>query len=278
MFSTVRLLLALCSLHFGLATSPGEAKDTTAQPSAKRGFCTVVRKDGEGAERIEALNAKWFYTWGAKKPAVMPQNAEFVPMIWGRFNPERHSHLEQLTLAAQQGEFKYLMGFNEPDQPKQSDITVSEAIQLWPVLEAIGLPLCSPGCVHPDKEWMQQFMKEVDELGLRVDYVSVHSYGGPSAKALVERLKKIHAMYNRPIWITEFAVGDWNAQSVAENKHSPEKIKQFMLEVLPMLEELDFVHRYAWFSASPDSAPLGTSALFNEDGSLTELGEIYSSF
>lgn len=278
MFSAVRLLLAFCCLLLGLATSPAEAKDSPAKPSAKKGFCTVVKKDGTGVDLIESLHAKWFYTWGATKPAVMPQNAEFVPMIWGGFNSERHSHLKQLTLAAQQGEMKYLLGFNEPDQPRQSNMTVSEAIELWPVLEALGIPLCSPGCVHPDKEWMQQFMQEVDARGLRVDYVCVHSYGGPSAKALVERLKKVHAMYNRPIWITEFAVGDWNAPSVAENKHSPEKIKQFMLEVLPMLEELDFVHRYAWFSAAPDNRALGTSALFDEEGSLTELGKIYSAF
>lgn len=273
-----RLKWAICCLFLALGHGLGEAKDTISQSSAKKGFCTIVRNDGNGLKKIEALNAKWFYTWGGKKPTVMPQGAEFVPMVWGRFDPERNSLLKSLAVAAKQGEVKYLMGFNEPDQAKQSNLPVSDVVELWPHLEATGIPLCSPGCVHPDREWMQEFMKEVESRKLRVDYVCVHSYGGPNAKALVDRLHKIHAMYNRPIWITEFAVGDWEAKTPAENKHSPEKIKKFMVEVLPMLEELDFVHRYAWFSASPKSAHLGTSALFKEDGSLTELGEVYSSF
>jgi hypothetical protein len=51
-----------------------------------------------------------------------------------------------------------------------------------------------------------------------------------------------------------------------------------MKEVLIALEELDFVERYAWFPAKPDNRALGTSALFDEEGNLTELGKIYSEF
>jgi hypothetical protein len=50
-----------------------------------------------------------------------------------------------------------------------------------------------------------------------------------------------------------------------------------MHRVLPALERLDFVERYAWFD-EPDPQPaLETSRLFNTDGSLTELGELYAS-
>lgn len=42
-----------------------------------------------------------------------------------------------------------------------------------------------------------------------------------------------------------------------------------------MLERLDFVERYAWFPAKPTSGPLGTSALLDENGALTRLGECY---
>ena len=38
----------------------------------------------------------------------------------------------------------YLLTFNEPDNPSQSNMTVARALQLWPYLEATGLQLGSP--------------------------------------------------------------------------------------------------------------------------------------
>lgn len=48
-----------------------------------------------------------------------------------------------------------------------------------------------------------------------------------------------------------------------------------MEEVLPQLDKLDFVERYAWFPSKTDNKALGTSALFNPAGKLTRLGECY---
>jgi len=48
-----------------------------------------------------------------------------------------------------------------------------------------------------------------------------------------------------------------------------------MERVIPLLERLDFLERYACFPAKPTSLPLGTSALFDADDSLTRLGECY---
>ena len=50
-----------------------------------------------------------------------------------------------------------------------------------------------------------------------------------------------------------------------------------MRVVLPAMDKLDYVQRYAWYSASPDDAALGASALFQKDGSLTDLGRLYAS-
>lgn len=77
------------------------------------------------------------------------------------------------------------------------------------------------------------------------------------------------------MWITEFPVGDWNAKTTAANRYKPDAVLKFMEDILPKLERLDFIERYAWFPARPDSAPLGTSALFDGTGKLTRLGECY---
>lgn len=269
------IALVIYSMHW---CDTSNAENHASKPSVKRGLCVSAKENDGWHKKVEAIKASWYYTWGAKLPPNAPANIEFTPMIWGRYTPKREKVMAELAQSARRSEFKFLMGFNEPDEHRQSDMSVAEAVALWPKLEAVGVPLCSPGCVHPDRQWMKNFMLEAKQKNLRVDFISVHSYGGPSADALVSRLRKIHEMYERPLWITEFAVGDWNAKTVADNKHSPARVAKFMREVLPRLEELDFVHRYAWFSANNDSASLGTSALFNEDGSLTELGKIYSSF
>ncbi|MEM8944449.1 MAG: glycoside hydrolase family protein [Planctomycetota bacterium] len=249
-----------------------------AEPSRKKGFCTVIRDGNQWREKITALNVSWFYSWGPTRPESLPDGIEFTPMIWGKYNARRPATLQLLKDAANRGEVRHLLGFNEPDQLEQSNMSVQEVLSLWPNLMETGLPLASPSCVHPDREWMKHFMAEVESRKLRVDYVCVHSYGGANANALVDRLTKVHEMYGRPIWITEFAVGDWTAKSAAENKYSPKQVAKFMREVLPKLDSLDFVHRYAWYSAAATSAPLGTSALFNEDGTLTRLGEIYRDY
>lgn len=170
-----------------------------------------------------------------------------------------------------------LLGFNEPDHKDQSNMTVEQALDLWPKLMELGLRLGSPGCAQPDREWMKNFMKGIDERKLRVDFVTVHSYGGLDVDALIKRLEAVHQMYQRPIWITEFGVGDWEAKTRAENRYKPEQIVTFMEKLLPQLDVLDMVERYAWFPAKPDSSSLGPCALFAEDGSLTRVGETYRS-
>ena len=244
-----------------------------AQGSKKKGLGQTVKFPG-WADRLSALRCQWFYSWNSAIPDGIPSGMDFIPMIY-RYGgmPEKISAPAE---TAKKAGITELLSFNEPEQKKQGNMTMQEVLDAWPLLMETNMRLSSPNCVHPDKEFMSEFMSEVKKRGLRVDFICVHSYGGPNAKALVERLEKIHKMYDeRPIWITEFAVGDWEAKSVGQNRHKPETVLRFMEEVLPKLDKLDFVERYAWFPAKPTSAPLGTSALFLEDGSLTPLGECY---
>jgi len=86
-----------------------------------------------------------------------------------------------------------------------------------------------------------------------------------------------HWLYKRPIWITEFAVGDWQAKSPEENRHKPEKIAELVAKLLPQLEAMDIVERYSWFHGGVTGNAVGTSSLFNPDGSLTVVVEAYRS-
>jgi hypothetical protein len=251
------------------ATSSSSA---SARLPAKRGLGMSTKPDNRWREKLELCGARWFYTWNRVPPEDIPAGVEFIPMIW---NGKPGDSYVELGRQLRKAGHKELLGFNEPDQAKQGNMTVEAALDLWPKLMETGMRLVSPSCVHPDKDWMKAFMKGVEERKLRVDAVGVHSYGGPNADALMKRLATVHEMFGRPLWITEFAVGDWNAKTRAENRHRPEQVVEFVRQLFPQLDACEFVERYAWFPARPDSAPLGPSALFHEDGTLTPVGAAY---
>lgn len=244
--------------------------------SSKKGICIVAKDDGVWLERSQAVNASWFYSWGAKLPANTPANLKFVPMIWGYWGNQ--ASIRSAAAAAKAAGCRELLGFNEPDGKDQANLSVEKALAAWPILMESGLRLGSPGCVHPDGPWMNRFMEEVRKQRLRVDFICVHSYGGTDANAFMDRLERVAKQFRRPLWITEFACGDWQAKSPQQNRHKPEQVLKFMEQVIPRLEKARFVERYAWYPAPTTSPALGTSALFQPDGSLTRLGTLYASF
>lgn len=255
----------------GAQTAPAKP-GTTVSSKKKRGLGRSAKATG-WAKNLSDLRCPWFYSSNSVSPTGVPPGVEFIPMIY-RYGGNAPA-VAATGAAAKQAGTAELLGFNEPEAKEQGNMTLESALDAWPVLMETGLRLGSSSCVHPDKKWMIAFMDGVKQRGLRVDFVCVHSYGGPSAEGLVKRLESVHKLFGHPLWITEFAVGDWAANSVAENQHKPEAVLRFMEKVLPMLDRLDFLERYAWFPAKPTSAPLGTSALFDENGTLTRLGECY---
>ena len=269
-------------IQLGLAATAGtllpscatRALKPSTKATPKRGLGITTKPGSQWREKLNLCGANWFYSWGSTPPENLSARVEFVPMVWGGKPDDSFTNLgKELRKAG----YQQLLGLNEPDQKDQSNMAVEDALALWPKLMDTGLRLGSPGCVHPDRDWMKAFMKGVEERHLRVDFVTVHSYGGLSADALMQRLAAVHKLFNRPLWITEFAVGDWQAKTRAENQYQPEQIVKFMEQLLPRLDDCDFVERYAWFPANPDNKALGPCALFNEDGSLTPVGHAYRS-
>ncbi len=239
----------------------------------KRGLGLGIRSAGPWRKKLQQSGAQWFYTWGPEAPQSVPDGIEFVPMIWGRTGVEMMAAIPEIL--KQQGSTE-LLGFNEPDRAEQSNLTVEMALELWPGLMQLGLPLGAPGCASVDGDWIKSFMKGVKERKLRVDFMTVHSYGDLDVDHLMNHLAKVHDTFQLPLWLTEFAVGDWNAKTRADNRYQPDHVVQFIHESLPRLDRCDFVSRYAWFPAQPDDRALGPCALFNADGSLTPVGQAYS--
>jgi len=241
----------------------------------KKGIC--LGGGAESQKRIESLNVGWHYNWTPVWKGRKIKDTPFVPMIWGN-NKWSTAALKDLRVAKSKAEANPLLGLNEPDGKDQANMSVKAALDFWPQLEKTNRRLGSPATVHPDNEWMKSFMKGAEEKGYRVDFICVHWYGQNDPEKFIERLEAVHKLYGKPIWITEFAIADWAAKNSKDIEHSPGEVLKFMKAVLPKLESLGFVERYAWFHAPPDHPKLGSSALFDKQGELTELGAFYASF
>ena len=238
----------------------------------------------EWQRRLKELHVHWFYDWRSRRPSATPKGLTFVPMIWGdhpiviwNYHPNLPASIKRIIHYHHSGLVQDMLGFNEPDNRTQSVVSVSSALKAWPELESAGTPLGSPACVLPDSPWMKAFMRGVQRHHYRVNFMCIHWYGGPYPKAFIGMLRHIHNLFHRPLWITEFGVGDWKANKTHPNIYSPQVVARYMRTVLPVLNRLPYVQRYAWFpSRKSKFTGLGTSALFNKNGTLTRLGRIYA--
>ena len=109
-----------------------------------------------------------------------------------------------------------ILGFNEPDHSKQSNLSVEEALENWHKLvsksQIVGAPAMAGNPING--EWFPKFM----ESKPKVDFITVHWYKGVNHKKFIADMEKIHDKYNKPIWITEFA-----PQNCSSSKNEPEK-------------------------------------------------------
>ncbi len=281
-----RIISIFCLMSVSLMSYAQDNSITFTQEQLKlpkkKGACFTLSSNPrkghytKNMARVIALNAGWNYSWGYNLAPNQPEDIEFVPMAWGRYNEE--DLLSKMLPLVESGRIKRFLGFNEPDGKKQSDITVDQAIAMWPTLMKLGIPLGSPAPVHADKEWLEEFMHKVDSLNYRVDYICVHAYPGTSVENFAKRLTSIYNKFQKPLLITEFAPADWKAKTKEENRLKPENVLNFMKGILDWMEKTEFVYGYAWFSFEPNS-PVGfPSALFDENGDLTELGKFYAAY
>jgi hypothetical protein len=268
-------------------TSSGKRSAASAGPSprsSKPGSAARVESSKKGASlwKDDGMRAaladsgvSWFYSWSTEPAGVKaPAGVEFVPMIWG----EKSLGAGAVSQAKRNGDT--LLGFNEPDFPAQSNLSVERALELWPKLQATGMRLGSPAvAVGADKDggWLDRFMLGAKERGYRVDFITVHWYGGDfRTAAAVDQLrsyvKATYAKYHKPIWVTEYAL-----ISFANGVTYPSASQQsaFVTKSTAMLDGLSYVERYAWFSLPTADDGKDATGLYRPDGSRTAAGTAY---
>jgi hypothetical protein len=238
-----------------------------------------IDTDGTALTDIARFNFSWYTNWQAEplwSPGGEGNNDDrFVPMIWGKGDATKEN-----LRSAKEAESGYLLGFNEPDNSGQANMSVSQALKLWPSLMKTGLELGSPACTTSEalgpNSWLGKFMDQADKRSYDVDFISVHYYtDNPSIADFREFLKDVREEYGRPVWVTEWALVDWQDP----DHYSSEVLADFASEAIQMMDDLNFVKRHAWFGAydGGDGWDINTE-LLDADGNMTALGEVFRDF
>lgn len=239
--------LCLCFL-MGICARPLHAQTN------KKGV-GLAESEGWTGQQLQDLQVSWYYSWGVASD--MKTHVPFVPMIFSirKMNALPHAPV--------------VLGFNEPDNAKQSNISVEDALAVWPQLAGQAKRLGSPAVAgHPVRgDWLPTFMK----ANPKVDFVTMHWYKGADANKFIKDVQSLCDAYQKPVWVTEFA-----PQTAAQSKESPTKysqaqVNQFIQETVRWMHANSCVERFAWHDAKT-----GTSALWDRKGNLTPTGKAYA--
>lgn len=255
------LLVALIFVALGFLSLSVEAQPK--QRSEKRG---VAEEQFAYPAEIHALSPGvcWTYNWGTgpnnnlKEYLGPGKEMEFIPMAWniGSSKDAIRAYYKANP------DSKYLLGYNEPNLADQSNITPAQAVEDWPNLEAIAnefnLKLVSPamsytgsaindGKVWQPFDWMDEFLKLFKEKYGRepkMDYIAIHTYMN-GADPTLGFVQQWIDRYGKQIWVTEFAAGENNPDSLTQVRGMIKKVEG--------LERNPGVFRYAWFKATSGS-------------------------
>jgi len=269
---------------------------STFSKSAKKGLCIPPGENFHCGDLSAFSNVSWWYNWHVTPNHEMeppedhctcesgscgppPQHKSFIPMVWGYDEENRPWHDDINDIV--DDKYEIILGFNEPNHSDQSDIPPEEAAAAWMELQTLypDKILVSPAPAGGNTNWFDPFFEECKILGCRIDYLATHDYDG-NADHVMNRLEMLYNRYGKKIWLTEFAKCC---------THDFDEIVDFAKEIIPRLEEADFVYRYSWFITRYNEKDKNRyvdgdwfvdpqNALFEKDSDqLSRIGKIYNS-
>ncbi len=215
------------------------------------------------------LNLNWWYDWNLDQSSS--RDLEYVAIRQNQYWPSLSQNWRTLGVNT-------VLGYNEPDQANQANMSVGAAIGSWGDLLGTGLRVGSPATSDGGvNSWLIPFVSQADAAGLRVDFVGVHYYQSHNpadaagcASQMYNFLLNIWNNTHRPIWITEWNNGaNWtDSQWPVPTYAQQQACVQAMVN---MLESTPFVERYALYNWVEDGR-----SLVNGANAVTLAGTVYS--
>jgi len=209
-------------------------------------------------------SVSWAYNWDSTGADDLPCDIEYVPMLWGTSSDHTTQWSANAQAAIDEGA-THLLGFNEPDDPSQANLSPADAAAAWkqymePFSDQASLvsPAITNGAPPMGTGWMDDFLEAC--TGCHIDAIAIHIYDSATNGVYYQNyISSIGQKYGKPVWVTEMGASG-----------STDQQQSFLDTLEPFLDNLSSVERYAY---SGDFV----GSFVNSDGSLTELGETYSS-
>lgn len=247
---------------------------------------SIAKILGEYPGLGEKLGASWYYNWRGVPGEAAPSGLEFVPMVWGGkkgtdgLMDADHVRAQIRKVLAENPGCKNLLSFNEPNAAKQSNLSVRQVLEVWPVFEqelkGRSIRLGSPGVAGIDSDWLHEFMEEAIKRGYKVDFLCVHrrvDFRNNPVDTVLDECRALYGKYKKPIWITELEL-------VGKGLTERDVIR-FYQQLADQLEHdssiNDMIERYAVAYAPPDTTIdyKIVARPCNADGTLTDFGRAF---
>ena len=255
------------------SAAPADASSADAAGDARVPYKGVANSP---CADLATLRVAWYYNWtlSAGKCATPP----FVPMIWGHTgNEQSASGIAKEIAGIVAAGYDSVLGFNEPDNASQSNLSVATAVSLWPSFTGnaslrVGSPATQAN--SSGQAWFKSFMQQVDAdtTGkLRVDFIAAHWYGWNSgscdkaASSLESYVRWLEALPGqRPIWLTE-----WGCLN--DSNPTAEVVQAFFSGAVAMFAKHPRIERYAWYPWTTNNELIVT-----DGGTPTALGAAFA--
>ena len=276
-------------------------------PEGMEGFVSFIRvfkwewtskkgwAGGVGSDALTEAAPSISYDWDA---AGNTENidTEYVPM--------RHNlGWQSFEIINSRENVSHVLGYNEPERPDQSDMSVEDAIGQWPELFKSGLRIGSPVPSSTPHSWLNQFMAICDSLNYRVDFVVSHAYQYQPTSWwdwMIPATSTAAFSNGRPVWITEWNNGaNWTSESwptasgpqrdadlniiyddggneITVNKplspENAERQRAKLLEIMNHMETIDKLEHHFIYNWVQDARALELG------GKLTPAGKAFANF
>jgi len=197
---------------------------------------------------------------------------EGAPMLWG------DKSIDEFARIVTPGYARVAIGFNEPNEPSQSNMSPGHAIELWwaymEPLVASGYRLISPACTNGDsgKNWMNAFMAGCSNC--HIDAVATHYYG-TNSHDFITHIEDIHNSFGRNVWVTEYACHNFGGGAQC----SRDEVFTFLRETTGYMDGQGWVEQYFWFGVLYNMANVNyENQLIDGGGYPNDLGRTYFGF
>jgi hypothetical protein len=218
--------------------------------SGKRG---LAYNDASLCSAFENSNEiSWAYNWGVSSAGLNLPGVKYIPTMWGN-KPDFTDNWNAKAKAAIAAGSDVIFSFNEPDQPDQSNMSPSQAADMYRQymnpLAGLGAKLCAPSVTNGVKTasgapmglpWLTEFLAQCSDC--KIDCINIHWYADASnVQYFKDHLTQAHTVGGGlPVYVSEFG-------AVGSPSPSPSAINTFLQAVMPWMDSQSWVVGYAYF-------------------------------